>query len=268
MKSSAPVVLRVPNLQHALQLYVHGQQDQFVSRRIREEGIWEPYETSLLLSLLQPGDVFVDVGANIGYFSVLAASVVGGSGEVFAFEPDPDNFSLLCANAEMNDLGDRINAVEAGLSDVQGVGNLFLSEDNLGDHQIYSADESRASLPIVLHHGARYLAERVQRIDVLKVDTQGSEFHVMAGLMPLLHDLKTPPRIIIELTPHALRDAGASGRALIELLATLGQHLWIIDHIEHRLLASSAEELALWCDNWDAVAEARGFMNILVGLQG
>jgi len=50
-----------------------------------------------------------------------------------------------------------------------------------------------------------------------------------------------------------------------ELLATLGQPMWIIDHIEGRLAASSAAELALWCDNWEAVAEARGFMNILVG---
>lgn len=268
MNISTPVALQVPNLPHALQLYVHGKQDQFVSRRIREDGVWEPYETSLLLELLQPGDVFVDVGANIGYFSVLAASVVGSCGAVFAFEPDPDNFRLLRANAELNSLGDRITAVEAGLSDAQGAGNLFLSEDNLGDHQIFNADESRASLPITLYHGARYLAERVQRIDLLKVDTQGSEFHVMAGLMPLLRELQNPPHIIIELTPHALRDAGSSGRALIELLATLGQPLWIIDHIEHRLAASSAEELALWCDNWDAVAEARGFMNILVGSLG
>lgn len=268
MNTSTPVALRVPNLPHPLQLYVHGKQDQFVSRCIREEGVWEPYETSLLLGLLQPGDVFLDVGANIGYFSVLAASLVGGSGAVFAFEPDPDNFRLLSANAELNGFGDRITAVEAGLSDTEGEGNLFLSEDNLGDHQIYSADESRASVPIALYQGARYLSERLQSVDLLKVDTQGSEFQVMAGLMPLLRKLKNPPRIIIELTPHALRDAGSSGRALIELLATLGQPLWIIDHIEHRLAASSAEELALWCDNWDAVPAARGFMNILVGPLG
>ena len=62
-----------------------------------------------------------------------------------------------------------------------------------------------------------------------------------------------------------MRRAGASGRALIQLLAKLRQPMWIIDHIEHRLHLSTAEELALWCDNWDRVAEARGFMNILVG---
>jgi FkbM family methyltransferase len=244
---------------------VHGEQDRYVSRRLREDGIWEPVETSLVLRLLRPGDVFVDVGANIGYFSVLAASVVGAQGAVFAFEPDPDNYRLLRANVELNGLGHCVTAVEAALADTEGDGRLFLSADNLGDHQVYAGDAPRSSVPIALLHGSRYLAGRLPRLDLLKVDTQGAEFQVMAGLMPLLQSLAQPPRILIELTPHSLRAAGASGRALLELLATLGQPLWIIDHIEGQLHASSAEELALWCDNWDQVAEARGFMNILVG---
>jgi FkbM family methyltransferase len=265
LNPAAAVALRIRDLSQALYLYVHGEKDQCVSRRIREEGVWEPYETSLLLGLLRPGAVFVDVGANVGYFSILAASVVGAEGAVFAFEPDPDNFRLLQANALLNGLEQRITTVQAALSDEAGAGQLFLSTDNLGDHQVYATDEQRDSLPITLCRGSEYLAGRTQRIDVLKVDTQGSEFQVIAGLMPMLLEQARKPRILIELTPHALRQAGASGRALIELLATLQQPMWIIDHIEDRIHASSAPELALWCDNWDAVAEARGFMNILVG---
>jgi hypothetical protein len=52
----------------------------------------------------------------------------------------------------------------------------------------------------------------------------------------------------------------------MELLATLGQPFWMIDHIEHSLIPSSSEELAVWSDNWDKVEEARGFVNILVGV--
>jgi FkbM family methyltransferase len=260
--------LRIPALSRPLQLYVHGEQDRFVSQRLREHGIWEPYETSLVLTLLRPGDVFIDVGANLGYYSVVAASVVGAQGAVFAFEPDPHNCRLLRANVELNGLEDRISVVEAALSDATGAGELFLSVDNLGDHQVYAGTESRSSVPIDLVQGGEYLAGRVQRMDLLKVDTQGAEFQVMTGLMPLLASLAQPPRIIIELTPHSLREAGASGRALVELLATLGQPLWFIDHVEHRLVATGAEELALWCDNWDRVAGDRGFFNILVGPAG
>ena len=236
-----------------------------MSRRLREEGTWEPYESSLVLDLLQPGDIFVDVGANIGYFSLLAASVVGEEGAVFAFEPDPDNYRLLVANAELNGMAHCITAVEAALSDVSGEGQLYLSLDNLGDHQVFVGDDPRDSLSITLCQGSAYLAGRLERLDLVKVDTQGAEYQVIAGLMPLLANLASKPKLIIELTPHALRQAGASGRALIELLATLGQPMWIIDHTQGHLYPSNAEDLARWSDNWEAVAESRGFMNILVG---
>jgi len=260
-----PISLQIPDLVSPLQLYVHGEQDQFVSRRIREEGIWEPYETSLVLSLLRSGHVCVDVGANIGYFSILAAAVVGEAGAVFAFEPDPGNFALLQANAVLNKQQQRITAVQAALSTQAGAGELFLSEDNLGDHQIYAAGEQRKSVPIGLLNGSEYLGERVQRLDLLKVDTQGSEYQVMAGLMPLLQSLPGATHILIELTPLSLRQSGSSGRELIELLASLQQPFWIVDHIEHRLVASHSEELAQWCDDVDAVSGDMGFMNILVG---
>ena len=259
------VDLRIPGLRDSLRIHVHGEQDLHVSRRLREEGIWEPYETALLLSLLGPGQVFVDVGANIGYFSLIAASLVGDAGAVYAFEPDPANFRLLQASVAANGLGHRVHAVAAALAAEEGEGMLYLSADNLGDHQIHPAHASRQSLPIRLLQGSRYLRRRLQRIDVLKVDTQGAEFEVMRGLLPLLRALPDCPRILIELTPLSLRHCGASGRALVELLATLEQPMWIVDHIDHRLVLHDAEALARWCDNVDAADGDAGFMNILVG---
>jgi FkbM family methyltransferase len=265
MGTSNSVDLVVPQLREPLKLFVHGSEDKFVSQTIRATGIWEPYETSLLFELLQPCSVFVDVGANIGYFTVLAASIVGEGGKVFAFEPDPDNIRLLRASVELNKFQSQVESVEVGLSNTAMAGRLYLSEDNLGDHQIFAGEEGRDSLPITLYNGSDYLRPRLTKLDLLKVDTQGSEFQVIAGLMPLLRQLPCIPRIIIELTPYSLRQAGASGRQLIELLATLEQSFWIIDHIEHRLVESSTAQLALWCDNVDACAGDEGFMNILIG---
>lgn len=263
--STLPVPLCVPGQATDVSLFVHGEEDQFVSRRIAAEGIWEPYETSLVQRYLHPGAVFVDVGANIGYFTILAASIVGESGVVFAFEPDPANMGLLRASANYNGLAERVFFVEAGLSDAGGDGRLYLSEDNFGDHQIYPDSPDRDALPITLHHGSEFLEQHLSRMDLLKVDTQGSEYRVMAGLLPLLQQFATCPRILIELTPYSLASAGASGRALIELLARLEQPFWIVDHIEHCLVASSAVELAGWCDDVDAVPGDMGFMNILLG---
>lgn len=263
---SAVIELDLPRLSPPVQLYVHGPQDKFVSRTIRETGLWEPYETSLLQQILRPGSVFVDVGANIGYFSVVAANLVGSAGQVIAFEPDPLNFSLLKASIALNGFEARTVALEAGLANAASHGQLYLSTENFGDHQIYSGEPGRLSLPITLHHGTDFLRSRIDRLDLLKVDTQGSEYAVMEGLMPLLRELSSPPQIIIELTPFSLREAGASGRALICLLDRLGLPFWIIDHVEHRLVRSSADELSLWCDDVDACEGDQGFMNILVGV--
>lgn len=269
MTSSEPVALCIPGMQTHLDLYVHGPEDKHVSHKIREHGLWEPFETSLILSRLKAGDVFVDVGANIGYFTIVAASLVGEQGQVYAFEPDPENYRLLQKNSAHNFIRPNIHAVRGGLSSRDCAGQLYLSVDNLGDHQIYASDDAREQLDITLYQGADYLRRQLdqdhfERIDLIKVDTQGSEFDVMLGLMPLLKELPDPPTILIELTPFSLRQSGSSGRELIELLAILKQDFWIVDHIEHQLVLSSSQALAQWCDDVDAVDGDEGFMNILV----
>lgn len=269
MTDSEAVALCIPAMQTQLHIYVHGPQDKHVSRKIREQGLWEPFETSLIMSRLTAGGIFVDVGANIGYFTIIAASLVGKQGHVYAFEPDPENYRLLQKNCAHNALQPNVHAVRGGLSSRDCAGRLYLSEDNLGDHQIYASSAVREQLDITLYEGADYLRRRLKHdkfeaIDLIKVDTQGSEFEVMLGLMPLLQELPAVPTILIELTPFSLRQGGSSGRELIELLAGLNQNFWIVDHIEHQLVVSSAEALAQWCDNVDAVDGDEGFMNILL----
>jgi FkbM family methyltransferase len=258
------VPLSIPGLTRPLRLRVHGAEDRVISRRIREQGIWEPFETALLLERLGPGDVFVDVGANIGYFTVLAAERVGPDGAVYAFEPDPRNYRLLSSNVSLNRVGSQVTAVAAGLAAAAGAGRLYLSADNLGDHQTHAGEPDRPSVPVTLLGGAEYLSPRIARIDLLKVDTQGFEYEAMLGLMPLLRRQPSPPAVLIELTPFSLRQAGSSGRALIELLAGLDLPFWIVDHVEHRLAPSDARALARWCDNIDGCPGDQGFMNILL----
>lgn len=265
IEHSTPIRLAIPGLPTAPQLYVHGEQDQFVSKALRENFIWEPYETRLLLAALSQGDAFLDIGANLGYFSVVAAQKVGPTGRVFAFEPDPDNCRALRASVQLNGFTSIVEVVEAALADQAGEARLYLCEDNLGDHQIYAGEPGRESVPITLLNGADFLRGRLAQLALVKIDTQGSEYQVVVGLLPFLAALARPPRMIIELTPWSLREARASGRALIDQLASLQLPFWIIDHVEHRLVASTAEELALWCDNVDACEGDRGFMNILVG---
>lgn len=248
-----------------LQLYVHSDDDIHVSRRIAEEGIWEDYETRLILEMLGLGDCFVDVGANLGYYSVLAAAAVGEHGQVFAFEPEQKNYELLQANILHNRL-QNVQSFAAALSDNDGQGQLFLNEENRGDHQVYAiAGETRTPQSIVVRHGAQLLQPLCERIDVLKVDTQGAEWHVLSGLQPLLQASLPGLRMIVEFCPYSLRHAGASGRQLLMLLATFDLPFFIIDHLGHGLIPASQQDLADWVDSVDAEPENQGFINLLLG---
>ena len=260
---TGPVSLRVPGLTSPLEIFVHGERDRHVSRQLRKAGIWEPYESRLVLDSLQPGGVFLDVGANLGYFSLLAATRVGPTGRVIAVEPDPDNFSLFQHSVAHNGLSDVVQAHRLALSDRDGEARLYLSEDNRGDHQVFATGEARKSVPVTLRRGADLLDAVKARIDLVKIDTQGSEYDVVEGLLPVL--VRCRPRLLVELTPLSLRQCGSSGSKLIERLAGLQLPFWIVDHLGHRLVASTADELIDWCDNVDAVPRDAGFMNILVG---
>ncbi|SRR6266545_2940317 len=76
--------------------------DRFIAPSLLHAGCFKPFETELVMNEVRPGDVVVDVGAHIGYFTLLLAALVGPKSRVFAFEPDPDNFALLCRNVELN----------------------------------------------------------------------------------------------------------------------------------------------------------------------
>jgi FkbM family methyltransferase len=255
----------VAGLARSPALYTHDPATDLVSARLWQERAWEPFETRLWLRAQRDGDTVIDVGANLGYFSLLSALAQRGAGRIVAFEPAADNFALLTANLQLNACRDRVDAVQAALGACTGPGTLQRSEDNRGDHQTYRGDGERQGEAIRVLSGAEALAERVDHIDLLKIDTQGSEADVVAGLWPLLEASRRALRLLIELTPFSLALAGSSGRTLVERLAGLDLPMAIVDHVGHVLVPSDAESLARWCDNVAATPGDRGFMNVFVG---
>ena len=244
---------------------MHDETDLHVSRQLRERGIWEPFETELLRRSLAPGSRFLDVGANLGYFTVLAAAWVGEAGHVYAFEPEPRNFALLESNVALNGLSPQTTLSRTALSENAGSGRLALHPDNLGDHQLVAHADAGNTIPVELVAGVDWFAGKEHRLDVVKIDVQGAEHAVIKGLLPLLAASGAGLHMLVELTPHSLRAAGTSGAELIASLETLQLPFHIVDHMEHRLVPSTARELATWCSNLDAYPEDEGFMNIFLG---
>ncbi len=258
------VQLNVSNIRD-LSMIVHGYEDRIVSERIFKDKYWEPFETKILVSSLKNGHSFLDIGANIGYFTILAAKIIGEQGFVYSFEPEPINFRLMLKSLSYNKLSNRVKAMRIALSNRDSEGKLYLSTDNFGDHQLHPDDGDRNSISVTLRHGAGLLLDDLRGINFIKIDTQGSEYEVLDGLMPTLLGLPAPPRMLIEVTPYSLSVAGSSGEDLINLLRKLRARLSIVDHINHELIPSSADQLCTWCENVTNTPGDRGFINIFVG---
>lgn len=149
-------------------------------------GDYEPWMVEWLKNFLYPGGTFVDVGAHIGYFTLIAADIVGPKGHVIAFEPDPRNASILTANVNSAGKDDMVKIVRAAVGAKSGT-ILFQSGH---DYCSRIAAEGECSETIVVVQ--RTLNEfDLPQGTVIKVDVEGAEVDVLQGATNHLEDKKT-----------------------------------------------------------------------------
>src|SRR6185312_2755012 len=110
--------------------------DEGVGRPIFVDREYEPAETAFLRGSLRPGMTFIDIGANIGYFTTLAGGLVGSGGKVISFEPDPHNFDLLGRNTAANGIRNA-ETLNFALGEGEAEMLLYQSKSNYGDHRLY-----------------------------------------------------------------------------------------------------------------------------------
>ena len=219
---------------------------------LRDEGIgwpifvhqeYEPGETRFIARTLRAGDVFVDVGANVGYFTTLASGRVGPRGKVIAFEPDPDSCALLRDNLRRN--GAR-NAVvfNCALGSEDRAGQLYRSKSNFGDHRVAAGNEDRESVSISIRRFDAVCADlTVSRVDLIKIDVQGYEPQVLEGMGDSLDRLQVRT-ILMEFWPYGIRYAGGSPAKLIDRLLSHGFVIHELDDAGEAQRVEPAEMLA------------------------
>lgn len=204
-----------------------------IAREVCFMGYYEPQETAVVRNLLEPGGCFVDVGANWGYFSLLAARLVGPSGRVVAFEPHPTLFAALTGNVRRNGLA-QVTALRVAAADRDGEMNLagFAGcGQNSGVSRL--TDEPDPSVPN-FRVPTRLLEEvldehMVEGVDLLKMDIEGGEGLVLPTLRRGLSAGRYR-HVLLELHPAALERQGRNAAALVELLLGYGYRAWLIDH--------------------------------------
>ena len=193
-----------------------------ILRDLRAGRLYEPDVSQAIARIVGEGDVVVDVGANIGYFSALLGAIVGSSGRVLSFEPGAENLARLRANLAANALAN-VTIVEAAASDAAGDIAFYVNRDNSAGNALWNPglfpgnDKSKANASVVRLR-ATTLDDEIQRLGLplpklIKIDTEGAEHKVLQGARRLLQGAAVP-YVLAELHAFGLTQMGSSQEAL------------------------------------------------------
>jgi FkbM family methyltransferase len=185
---------------------------------------YEPDVTKLLQRILEPGDVFVDVGANVGFFTVLGATLVGPAGKVYAYEPDPKNIARIrfhCANNGIDNVEVIGRPVSHCVEDVtfwfnkasSGGNALWNPGEYFGDPGFNDGNTVMQSTTLADEFDRRGL----EKVKLIKIDTEGAEHAILRGTASWLKD-QSVPYIIAELNPFGLEKLDTSVDKFIEFM--------------------------------------------------
>jgi FkbM family methyltransferase len=219
-------------------------------------GLYELDTARLIKRLLGPGDHFVDCGAYIGYFTLLAATCVGQGGKIDAFEPQAANFARLQENVRRNHLLDRVTLHSMALSDREGTVELYRPSEHVDNHGTSSMfpdpewNQRAGSSAIATTAAATRTEVRAMRLDdvlhsarpkLIKIDVEGAEPLVVGGMTKLISS-EAPPAIILEFNPPKAAVAGFDSTEAVKRLLDL-QPRYQLFTVGWRLKSLTLDEL-------------------------
>ena len=205
-----------------------------IHARIYFFGFWEPSISAYLESRLQSGDTFVDIGANIGYHSLLASHRVGPNGKVFAFEASPSIFALLQENIASNS-AHNIIARNVAVTDVCRAISIFSNQERLGESTILEDMADRIGAlreAVVAGHPLGELIEPdlLRSARCIKIDVEGAEWLVAKGMRALIPGLSNRTEILVEINSDSTRELGGSAEALLGFFMQNGYSVFEINN--------------------------------------
>jgi FkbM family methyltransferase len=190
-------------------------------------GVWEPSITAYMTRALAPGDIVIDIGANVGYDTLLASHLVGPAGKVHAIEASPYVHHLLTENLALNQTAN-VTTYRAAVCASDCSVNVFLHDPaNLGGTTIMPRVALRRAVTIEATVPGRPLTAIIPEDVILgarliKIDVEGSEFPVVQGFANLLPHLSSYTELLIEVSAEGLNDHGCSVRDFLDLFRRAG----------------------------------------------
>ena len=218
--------------------------DSSIAYNLLTLGCYESYESSLFLDAVAGRHDVIDIGAHVGYYTLMAANAIRHTGTVWAFEPHPANFALLRDNIESNDLSN-VFATNAAASDSPGRASLFVAQDgNTGGHSLAAKPGRSKSIEVRLVRVDDVVPPGT-RISVVKIDAEGSEVEVLRGMRRVLTENR--PLLFAEFFPAAMARAGHDPQEFLAQLESYGYDLAVIDRDQERVVRKSVGEIIDAC---------------------
>ena len=217
----------------------------------KNSGVWEPGETAVLERLIRPGCRFLDVGAHVGYFS-LVAHASASNVVVDAVEPHPDNAALLRLNLFAN----KVNACvwELGLGDTRDTLGFTEAAHNPGDGRV-DPKMLTANVIVPVITADELFPDAI--FHVIKIDVQGFEDEVLEGMQRIIRR-STEVKVLVEYFPGALVDRGRHPLDTLHTYEAMGFRLEAL--VGDRVLGLPPDEILDVCSR----SGAQGFLTLLL----
>lgn len=215
--------IKVGNYSWKMELY----KDDWIQRHIHFYGLWERPETSLLSRLLRAGSVFFDIGANVGYFTFMASKIVGPNGKVISCEPVKSTFNALTRNLNLNDSRNVITLPYAISNNSQQASIYYRPQHDSASNSLakFEVDSGSETVNCITWDECLERFLPGTKVDMAKIDVEGSEFNVLKGAQNLLTSTEAPD-LLIEIFPERLHANSSSASEVVELLLSYGYRIF------------------------------------------
>ena len=237
--------------------------DSGLSRDLLFSDIREPLQTNLVKQLVQPGMTVVDIGANLGYYVLIEAAIVGRTGKVYAIEPIPGSYEILKKNVYINKYENIVETHLCAISDTNSVSRIamakqknfstmFLEEDEMSDWMKKQLEISiEKTLDVETVTLDKFLADK-KPVDFIRMDVEGYEGRIIKGMLDTVKNSGSSLRLFMEMHPGVFGDSAAMVAEIIRDLTIMGFKVkFIVNTDGTELLDFSTDNLLeTLCSEW------------------
>ena len=206
-------------------------------------GVYGELDTKIIREEIHEGDIVIDVGANIGYYTLIFAQLVGKSGKVIAFEPESKNFEILKKNIEINNY-DNVIVEQKIVSEKCGKMKLYVSDSDIVGHRIQQMKNLKNFIEVESVTLDDYMEKLHldKKVNFIKIDVEGAEPKVLEGSNKILEE-NDQLKIFTEFNREVVKKYDIEPKEMIDLLYRNGFKIYLPNYKENKINLTSANEL-------------------------